>query len=240
MEIFMNWKTINDNFVKQLGELSFQDPVFHCYNPMEYARETYDYYYKLYGSTKKEILFLGMNPGPWGMVQTGIPFGEITFVKEWLKIKGEIKKPAIEHPKREIMGFDCHRSEVSGRRVWTWAKEKFETPEMFFKKLFIVNYCPLAFMAEGGKNIIPEKLKKSEREPLFEICDKVLVQTVEKLKPKWVIGVGKFAEKRALNALKGMNIQIAYMPHPSPANPAANKGWSKLIDKSLKDLGIKL
>jgi single-strand selective monofunctional uracil DNA glycosylase len=234
----MNWKEINTQFIDGLKGLSFEEPVTHVYNPMTYAKKSYDTYLNRYGKNRKEIIFLGMNPGPWGMVQTGIPFGEIDKVKFYLKILEGVSAPDLQHPKRPITGFECTRHEVSGKRLWTWAQEEFGTPQQFFQRFFVANYCPLAFMEAGGKNRTPDKLKKPEREKLFAICDQALRETVSLLKPKWVIGVGKFAEKRALAALGESGVKIGSIAHPSPANPQANKGWSQLVNRQLEEMGV--
>src|SRR5690606_21281024 len=157
---------------------------------LEYARIPYERYLARYGVGQKEVLLLGMNPGPFGMAQTGVPFGEVSLVRDWLRIEGPVGKPAEEHPKRPILGFDCHRSEVSGARIWGWAKERFQSPDRFFSRFFVFNYCPLVFMEASGRNLTPDKLPKAERESLFAACDEALRRLVELWEPRWVIGVG--------------------------------------------------
>tara|TARA_A100001037_G_scaffold296866_1_gene317986 strand:- start:2324 stop:3037 length:714 start_codon:yes stop_codon:yes gene_type:complete len=231
------------NIVRRLNrdvkDLTFAPPVTHVYNPLDYAFEAHRSYLKQYCRTGIQALLLGMNPGPWGMVQTGIPFGEVALARDWIGIKEDVKKPKIEHPKRLIEGFDCTRSEVSGRRLWGWAQERFGTPDAFFDRFFVWNYCPLAFMEETGRNRTPDKLPTDERETLFAPCDVALKRIVDYVKPQMVLGVGKFAEKRAKDIL-GDSVKIGTIPHPSPASPAANRGWSEQAEKQLVDLGIDL
>ncbi|HAA75336.1 TPA: single-stranded DNA-binding protein [Candidatus Latescibacteria bacterium] len=231
------------NIVRRLNrdvkDLTFAPPVTHVYNPLDYAFEAHRSYLKQYCRTGIQVLLLGMNPGPWGMVQTGIPFGEVALARDWIGIKEDVKKPKIEHPKRLIEGFDCTRSEVSGRRLWGWAQERFGTPDAFFDRFFVWNYCPLAFMEETGRNRTPDKLPTDERETLFAPCDVALKRIVDYVKPQMVLGVGKFAEKRAKDIL-GDSVKLGTIPHPSPASPAANRGWSEQAEKQLVDLGIDL
>lgn len=234
----MSIKKITDQLVKELKPLSFKSPVTHVYNPLEYSRKSYDVYFDRFGKGAKEILLIGMNPGPFGMVQTGIPFGEVEAVKDWLQIEEPVGQPDNSHPKRPVLGFDCRRSEVSGRRVWGWAKDQFGTPETFFKRFMVLNYCPLVFIEESGRNRTPDKLPKHEREPLFDSCDKALKQTIELFKPKHVIGVGAFAEKRTIKVLEGMDVRIGRITHPSPANPKANRGWEECIAVEFSNMGI--
>src|SRR5689334_22585808 len=80
-------------------------PAVCCvYNPLEYAWPAHELYLEKYAAAPKQVLFLGMNPGPFGMAQTGIPFGEVAAVRDWLKIQTPVKKPAREHPKRPVEG----------------------------------------------------------------------------------------------------------------------------------------
>ncbi|MEY4576000.1 MAG: hypothetical protein RL701_703 [Pseudomonadota bacterium] len=222
----------------ELEPLVFAAPVTHVYNPLVYARLPHDAYLKRFGTTPKRVIYLGMNPGPFGMAQTGVPFGEVALVRDWLGISGRVDKPQPEHLRRPIEGFACTRSEVSGARVWGALKSRYLEPEAFFEHAFIANYCPLVFMEESGKNRTPDKLQRPERELLFAACDRYLAGVVAALAPQYVIGVGKFAEERAQAVLAGSDVRVATIPHPSPANPAANRGWLPLVDAALKPLGL--
>lgn len=224
---------------RNIKPLEFAEPVTHIYNPLEYALDAHKSYLKDFCNQNVEALLLGMNPGPWGMVQTGVPFGEVELVSDWMGITSGVKKPAREHPNRLIDGFDCKRSEVSGRRLWGWAKKRFGEPEKFFERFFVWNYCPLAFMERTGKNRTPDKLPKSERDPLYTHCDEALAQIVEHINPGMVVGVGKFSEKRAMDVF-GDSVRIATILHPSPASPIANRGWAEQAEKQLIQLGIRL
>jgi single-strand selective monofunctional uracil DNA glycosylase len=232
------------DIARRLGEdvrrLRFAPPVTHIYNPLDYAWKAHSQYLELYGGAPKEVLFLGMNPGPWGMAQTGVPFGEVGAVRDWLKIDANIGRPEHEHPKRPVKGLGCTRSEVSGARLWGWAREVFGTPQRFFSRFFIANYCPLAFLEEGGRNRTPDKLPAAEREPLLKVCDRALRRTVEHLQPKMVVGVGAFAEGRARSALDDIDVAIGRILHPSPASPAANRGWAEQATRELREQGVDL
>ena len=231
--------TIVRRLTKAVDTLSFAPPVTHVYNPLSYAFGAHKTYLERFCVPGVDAILLGMNPGPWGMVQTGVPFGEVELVRDWIGIDTGVTKPEIEHPKRQIDGFECHRSEVSGRRLWGWAKDRFITPEAFFQKFFVWNFCPLAFMEASGRNRTPDKLPPGERELLYAPCNEALARIVDHVKPKMVLGVGKFAEKRAAEIL-GDAVRIGTILHPSPASPAANRGWVEQAEKQLVDLGIDL
>lgn len=223
-----------------LAPLVFSAPVAQVYNPLEYAQAANDAYLERFASGKKRVLFLGMNPGPWGMAQTGVPFGEIPAVRDWMGIEEKIGKPAVEHPKRPIHGFACAKSEVSGRRLWGLFAQVFGTAEAFFADHYVANYCPLIWMSESGANLTPDKLRASEMEPVESACLEHLALTLRALQPEFLIGVGAFAEERLRRAaaLSGGAFQIGKVLHPSPASPAANRGWAEAATKQLTALGV--
>ncbi len=208
------------------------------YNPLVYARVPQEAYLERWGAKRpREMLMLGMNPGPFGMAQTGVPFGDVTMVRDFVGIEGPVGKPPREHPKRPIAGFECHRSEVSGTRFWGWARSRFGTAERFFDRVFVANWCPLVFMEESGRNLPPDKLPAAERAPLFEACNDALAEIANTMQPSLVVGIGGFAEKRAREAL-GDGVRIGRILHPSPASPAANANWDGLVDAQLHELGF--
>jgi single-strand selective monofunctional uracil DNA glycosylase len=225
---------------ERVAPLRFAAPVCCVYNPLEYARAPHELYLDRYGGAPKEVLLLGMNPGPFGMVQTGVPFGDVTMVRDWLGISAPVAKPRDEHPKRPVLGFDCHRTEISGTRLWGWARERFGTPERFFARFFVANYCPLAFVEAGGANVTPDKLPSAEQRAVSGACDEALRDIVRVLRPRLVIGVGGFAERRARAALASDNVPVGTILHPSPASPLANRGWAATIERQLQSLGIAL
>jgi single-strand selective monofunctional uracil DNA glycosylase len=228
---------ISRDLAAQVDALRFSAPVAHVYNPLLYARRPHELYLERWGGAPKEAVLVGMNPGPFGMMQTGVPFGEVALVRDWLGLEAPVDRPAHEHPKRPIEGFACRRSEVSGARLWGWAKERFVTPERFFARFFVWNWCPLGFLAESGANVTPDKLKAPERKRLEETCDRALAQVVEALRPRVAVGVGHFAESALRRALDPA-FAIARIPHPSPASPAANRGWRPQAEAALRSAGI--
>lgn len=233
---------------RSLARLHFGPPIAHVYDPHTYAWAPYEAYVQRFGATKKRVVLLGMNPGPFGMMQTGVPFGEVAAVREWMGIRAPVKRPNSEHPKRPIEGFDCPRSEVSGHRLWAWAALHFGTAEAFFADWFVVNYCPLVFLEASGRNFTPDRLPVAKRTAVRDLCDRHLAVVLAALQPEWVIGIGRFAEKRLREVLLSdrmdsvlvRHIKVAHIPHPSPASPLANQGWNEAVDRSLADLGLLL
>jgi single-strand selective monofunctional uracil DNA glycosylase len=220
------------------SRMTFAPPVAYVYHPLDYAWAPHELYLRRYGHGRKRVIFMGMNPGPFGMAQTGVPFGEIAAVRDWLRIEAKVGRPPREHPKRPIRGFDCHRSEVSGRRLWGFFRHQYGTPEAFFARHFVVNYCPLVFMEDSGANRTPDKLPAGERDPLFSACDDHVREVAEILRPEWMLGIGGFAKKRLDEALRGSRIQIGQLPHPSPASPSANRDWEGPVREILARHGL--
>jgi len=224
----------------ELRDLKFSPPVSRVYRTLDYTWKAHRQYLERYGNGKKRIVFLGMNPGPFGMAQTGVPFGEVAAVRDWMGIEAPINKPADEHPKRPIEGFECKRSEVSGRRLWGLFSERFENADAFFKDHFVLNFCPLVWMSETGANLTPDKLSAPEMSPVEAACQKHLQEVIGMLKPSWLIGVGGFAEERLKRAADAScsKARVGRVLHPSPASPAANRGWAEAASRQLHELGV--
>jgi len=236
----MELTVIAKRLQRRVATLRFAPPVAYVYDPLDYAWAAHRMYLERYGRGHPKVLLVGMNPGPFGMAQTGVPFGDVQMVRDWLRIEAPVKAPAVCHAKRPVDGFQCHRREVSGQRLWGWARDRFVTPERFFDRFFVANYCPLCFVEDSGRNRTPDKLPRGERDPLFELCDWALTRSVERLRPLYVVGIGRFAADRAAIALGALGVKLGSVPHPSPASPAANRGWEAQMDRALRHLGIAL
>ncbi|MCB1204376.1 MAG: single-stranded DNA-binding protein [Verrucomicrobiae bacterium] len=229
-----------DLLVERLRGLSFSDPVSHVYNPLDYARAPHELYVNRFARGNKRVLLLGMNPGPWGMAQTGVPFGEIPAVRDWMDLSAPVGHPDPEHPKRPIEGFACAKSEVSGRRLWGLFAERYPSVEDFFATHYVVNYCPLVWMEASGRNRTPDKLPAGEMVPVEAACDEYLATHLRVLSPEILVGVGGFAEACLARVAQntGSSARIGRILHPSPASPAANRDWAGTAARQLRGLGV--
>jgi single-strand selective monofunctional uracil DNA glycosylase len=232
----MSLIAVSRRLSERVDALTFGPPVTHIYNPLQYARRSHETYLRKYGTGQRRVLLIGMNPGPFGMAQTGVPFGDVEYVRDFLGIEATVDRPRHEHPKRPVEGFACPRCEISGSRLWGWVRNRFGTADAFFRDHFIANYCPLVFMEASGRNRTPDKLPADERAPLLAACDAALREIVAVMRPEVVIGVGGFAERRAREALAGFGGRIGSMLHPSPASPLANRNWAQQADDALNRL----
>ncbi len=227
-------------FSTQLESLNFSLDCY-IYNPLQYAWAMHEAYLRRFVSQKTRTLLLGMNPGPFGMAQTGIPFGEVAAVRDYLRIEEPIKTPISSHPKRPILGLQTTRSEVSGKRLWALIAEHYSSSEAMVGELAVINYCPLVFVDRGptGKNITPDKLVKVERLALEAVCDGYLGDVLAMVQPQYIVGVGKYAYQRATAAATRIEgVRIGEVLHPSPASPAANRGWASQARQQLTALGV--
>ncbi|KAJ2944781.1 hypothetical protein O0L34_g1671 [Tuta absoluta] len=240
-KLYDDFLHIIDELNISLDHLILPSTVKCVYNPTIYARRTFEMYIKKYCNTKKSVMYFGMNPGPWGMSQTGVPFGEIGSVRDWLGIEGPVDKPPHEIPARPVKGFDCTRTEVSGKRFWGLFKDICRTPEKFFETSFIYNYMPVQWMKSNGCNLTPGDFKTSEMEELFNICDPVFIKVLELYEVRTVVAIGKFCETRAQKAtqkyLSGSSIEVLYLPHPSP-RAVNNNNWNQKAMDILKKLDL--
>ena len=224
-----------------LASLAFSPPVSYVYRPLEYAWCPHSEFLERWGHGPKHVVLVGMNPGPWGMAQTGIPFGCVPLVAGWLDLRCRtVGRPDPECPRRPVEGFDCRREEVSGARLWGWARDRWATPERFFRSMWVTNYCPLLFLDEAGRNLTPDRLRAAERDAVTAPCDRALRRVVETLDARWVIGIGAFAESRVLRACEGLPVRTGRILHPSPASPRANRGWAEDATAELRRLGIEV
>ncbi len=223
----------------EVEALHFAPPVTHVYNPLRYARLPHEAYLRRYGNGEREVVMLGMNPGPFGMAQTGVPFGDPEMVRDWLGIEEPVGPPENPHPRRPIEGFACRRHEVSGQRLWGWARARWETPERFFARFFVMNYCPLVFMEASGKIFTPDKLPASERQALFACCDRAL-RAASPSSPRASPSASAISPSNVCtpSSAKPLSASPA-STHPSPANPQANRGWDMLADGIMAELGIR-
>ena len=180
-----------------------------------------------------------MNAGYFGMVQTGVPFGDVEMVRDWLAIQQAVKRPKDEHPTRPIEGFSCRRHEVSGQRLWGWARDMFHAPERFFAHFFVLNYCPLCFLAKGGANLALDKLPVASRQRLFAACDRAIDAAADTLKIRYAVGLGHFAAERVAATL-GDKVTCGGAPHPSPANARVGRNWANEMNRALAAMGIRL
>ena len=136
MKIGTQMKNAAKALSSSVSDLQFAEPVAFVYNPLDYAWSCHQQYLDRFANSTKKVIFLGMNPGPWGMAQTGIPFGEIPAVRDWMKITGEVKSPEFEHPKRYFFHMSSWaRGKISKNRPNPSIKPKSTATQNIFSPM---------------------------------------------------------------------------------------------------------
>ncbi len=227
--------------------LESEPAVAHIYAPLEYANQVHQAYIRKFAGLGSKTLLLGLNPGPFGMGQTGIPFGATAIVREFLGLRGfEILQPGDTHHKRPIEGLGFKRQEISGTRLWRGLGEFLGAAEDIHRSVFLMNHCPLLFLEASGRNLTPDRLKGEAAAEMLSACDEHVLRTMEILGTRSIIGVGRFAERRALELAPALkwNVDVHYLLHPSPQVPEANreggKVWRARLNNTLRDAGVSL
>ena len=217
--------SLRDDVVPIGSRLVSEGSVDLCYNPLEYAWDVHEAYLARMGGGGARTIVLGMNPGPHGMGQMGIPFAATSVVRDLLGITGiPVSQPEAVDPRRPVVGLEYPREEVSGTRLWGLLAEHYGDVDDIAGSVFLVNHCPLMlFSGPRATNITPDKVGGSTAQALLERCDQHLREVVGAIQAERVIGVGKFAETRAIAALGDDSVEVVGCWHPSPASPLANR-----------------
>ena len=181
-----------------------------------------------------------MNPGPWGMAQTGVPFGSVPYARDWLAVKGEIGEPSRQHPKRPVLGWGCSRVEVSGRRLWSLLESIYGSARKMAREMVVLNYCPLLLLRANGdrcRNLPIDKVRSAGE--LTECCDENLDAVLSAMQPEVAIGVGAWATSK-LERVAPPGMVVGRMLHPSPASPLANRMFEEAARTVLSEHGVHL
>lgn len=73
MELWQKIYDVECRLSAELKIISFlSSTISAVYNPIEYAADLHCAYLKKFLNKSKPVLFIGMNPGPFGMAQTGV------------------------------------------------------------------------------------------------------------------------------------------------------------------------
>ncbi|MGY8691554.1 MAG: single-stranded DNA-binding protein [Candidatus Poseidoniales archaeon] len=220
---------LKEDVEKFADKMILECSVDSIYNPLSYAWNPHKAFIELSGGKGAKTLLLGMNPGPHGMGQMGIPFAATSIVRDLLEIKDlEVYQPKNIHPKRLIGGLNWHKEEISGTRLWNLLSSFYGNKDEIFANVYVLNHCPLMFFnGANAINITPDKISGSTVKKLIERCDQHLREVIEIMDIEEVVGIGKYSERRAKIALEGLDINkgadwreniISVLPSPKKSN----------------------
>uniref|UniRef100_A0A1A9WNN6 Uracil-DNA glycosylase-like domain-containing protein n=1 Tax=Glossina brevipalpis TaxID=37001 RepID=A0A1A9WNN6_9MUSC len=206
-------------------------PIQYIYNPVEYAKDVHCEYLKKYLNGCKKVLFVGMNPGANGMGQTGVPFGNITSVRDMMQLSGLVDQPDEIHPKRPVNGLQHTTEEPSGKRLWPLLEKLADgSLDNFFKQCFVYNFCPLIYYDKHGKNITPNELKGAYRQEILNVCLETLESLIRLLDCEIVVAIGDYVFQCLKKSEYCQSKRIMKLAHPSP-RAVGNQNWPEKAEK---------
>ncbi|XP_054745917.1 single-strand selective monofunctional uracil DNA glycosylase [Anastrepha obliqua] len=212
--------------------------ITHVYNPVEYASGLHCAYLQKFLDGPKRVMFVGMNPGPNGMGQTGVPFGNILTVRNEMSLSGSVQQPPSVHVKRPVRGFECSIEEPSGVRIWSLFKKLAGgSLNTFGRQCFVHNFCPLIFYDNAGRNITPSELKGDYKEKIGKECLDVLDLELDLVKPEILVAVGLYMYGMVSRSRHAKDLKIYKLPHPSPRS-LNNQNWPEKAEQLLLELDL--
>ncbi|EDV91549.1 single-strand selective monofunctional uracil-DNA glycosylase [Drosophila grimshawi] len=218
---------------EQLSTFELPPNLSCTYNPVDYAAALHCAYLRHFLTKPKRVIFIGMNPGPNGMGQTGVPFGNIRTVREMMQLSGEVRQPPVLHPKRAVDGLNCQIEEPSGVRLWGLIERLADgSLDTFAQQCFVHNFCPLAFFDEAGRNITPSELKGVHKQQIRDMCLGALEQQLQLLRPQIVVAVGDYVHTVLQRSNYCKSVAVHRLPHPSP-RALNNTNWPKKAEAFL-------
>jgi len=213
-------------------------------DPTSYAFGNYTRFMQLAASGPRLALFVGMNPGPHGMAQTGIPFGDVDTARVLLGGADTIDPlpglRAASGAAWDCKGLAYHRGEQSGMRLWSALSQLCGSPQAALERCCIVNYCPLYMVGPELENITPSDLPRRHdiTRALEAACDEHLRQLVLGLEVKTVLSFGSYAHASARRALSGFPVDFYTTPHPSPRRGSAAEWIASALPLLAGVLGV--
>ena len=197
----------------------------------------HEQYLKRFGEGRKRVVFLGMNPGPFGMVQVGVPFGEVNAVRDWMQISAPVAPPKTPNPSRPVEGFTCQRSEVRVSACGRFFAERYPHAQDFCRPL-CAELLPAGVLRSRAQRDTRQAPEERNRTALCRLrC------TFRRASTRWRRN-GWSASASLPDA--GASSACPFVPagedrhraHPSPAGPIANRGWAPQAAAQLTALGI--
>jgi len=214
-------------------------------DPTRYCRSAWAAYLQM-AARLGCVLVVGMNPGPHGMAQTGVPFTD-----PWIVDELDLQAPRADVPPADIpaVGSWRHRShrargvlgskrEESAKRLWPLLREICapyaavgpsadkiaEATRRVCNEVLLVNALPICWLDPAGKNVSAEQVEKRApaqvREGLRDLVNEWLQAVADILRPAAVIGVGRWAREFVTDLDVDHFVEIPFrdgIKHPSPS-----------------------
>ncbi|XP_037927861.1 single-strand selective monofunctional uracil DNA glycosylase-like [Teleopsis dalmanni] len=212
------------------------EDITHIYNPVEYAADLHCEYLRKYLDRPKRVVFLAVHPEQNGMAQTGVPFGNVSTVRDMMKLCGEVKQPNRLHPKHPVLGLNCHINEPSGVRFWGLMDKIAGSLDTFSEQCFVHTFCPLLFFNEYGRTIEPCVLPFEIKYPMRDLLVEALCKEMKLVQPEIIVVTGNYVYNGLQRSeLYAKTLLVMTNPHPWVPN---NHNWVRRSERWLYQYDI--
>jgi single-strand selective monofunctional uracil DNA glycosylase len=273
MSISLSWRNVARDF--SVAPMKGPDPLGRCWkraarrfepmarqlaratgwlvlNPGRYGERWHARFRRAYPMSPRPLLVFGLNPGPYGMAQTGVPFTDLKRLESalpglWkdLVASGEpVTRPGLAPP--SLARHLTRTFESSSVRVYRFLERAYGRPELALREVVFVNPCPLLFIdPETGANRTPADLPRALRarkaaelvHAFEELRRATVLEAVAELEPRGAILLGRdvaAAVGEALRAALGARSVVEW-EHPARAVPET---WSRGLADELRKRGL--
>jgi len=194
------------------------------WNPALYALDIYQEYLTKFPPEPGAILALGLNPGPYGMAQTGIPFTDCRTASGALgmemTIPGKAPDDLISRLKKANGKWrgTYERSSLGMYRFLILAWGDIKTA---YRNWFVGNPCPLLFLDPERWNVTPADPRLRRMKEVGELRQRAVIGFSEILNPRGIVCFGKDVAK-AVGEVAIRQVgpdRVVFYEHPARAVP---------------------
>jgi single-strand selective monofunctional uracil DNA glycosylase len=227
------------------------------WNPGLYAASWHALFRKEYPASAGCILVFGLNPGPYGMAQTGIPFTDLKRLREHLPrlAKGLERRgcslAGVGLAPRSLRPYLSRTFESSAVRVYRFLSRGWGSAEDGWRSVVVANPCSLLFMDAAGENRTPADLvgAVSRRtgslvaaRRLRERCNALrrlaAREAVRVLSPRGVVLLGKDAQRAMQTGIAPLLGPDSILGWEHPARAVPDR-WAMGLLEEIKRRGWK-
>jgi single-strand selective monofunctional uracil DNA glycosylase len=213
-------------------------------DPSRYGERWHAPFRRLYPPRARPLLVFGLNPGPYGMAQTGIPFTDLKRLAQGLpRLAAELARSGerLSLPglaPSSLQPFLTRTFESSSVRVHRFLRLAHGSAERAFREVVFVNPCPLLFIDRAlGENRTPADLPRALRAGVDEARVEVVSVAVARLRARGAIVLGRDAAAALsvpLRARLGERAVVEW-EHPARAVPDI---WARGLLAALRRRGL--
>lgn len=197
-------------------------------NVHAYGWSAYEAFVRAYYSDgRPRILALSMNPGPFGAVQTGIPFCDVPLARQLLPGFDRLiaAKPSW---------VASERREISALKLVVWSDARFGGIRGLYARVLLAMTCPLAILRGPRKTNVPlPALPRREQEKIEAFIPRHAAEEIRLAEPAGILMLGEWAQRVwriALRTDPGLaSLPALAAPHPAAhiTNRAKYAAWTR-------------